>query len=288
MPHSSSDRYQRLYRAARGFRDRHPSLHAPLRALNRLARVRPPVAFSGWGMTTEHQLPWVDDHRWACFRESLQALHRLELTGESGVSAETLDGLAWRHWTIAFALDHALTVVERPAHVEVVECGVADGITAFLTLRELADHRRRGGPSFRMHLYDSWQTMQRDSLLSTEAVQAGRYARLSLDLTKRNLAEFSAAVEYHVGYIPESLGSSPEPDGEVVFVQIDLNAVTPTMEACEHFWPRLAPGGVMVFDDYGWLGFEDTKAAVDRFFADLPGSMLKMPTGQAVFLRAAR
>jgi hypothetical protein len=41
----------------------------------------------------------------------------------------------------------------------------------------------------------------------------------------------------------------------------------------------------VLFDDYGWSGYQDTKVAVDAFFAGKRGVLLPMPTGQAIFFK---
>lgn len=284
----SSERYQRAYEAALRLRNRNRSLRRAVHLVNRVARVRPPVRFTGWGMTTEHQLPWEGEERWAVFRQVLADLRTFEFTGEAGLDATTVDQLAWRHWVVAFAVEQAMASVPRSAPVHAVECGVADGATAYVAASELERHRRSGAPEWTLHLYDSWGVLPGETLLETEQQQAGRYANLSLDLTRRNLSVFEATTSYHVGYLPESLDREPASPDDVVYVHIDLNAALPTLAVCERLWPRLLPGGVMVFDDYGWLGFEDTKRVVDGFFADKAGALLKFPTGQAVFLRSSR
>ena len=283
---SRSPIYDRAYAAALAVRNSSPTARKAVHLVNRALRLRPPVSFAGWGMSTEHALPWADGDRWASFRLAIEDLHAFEFTGEAGSDNTTLDNLRWRHWTIAFAVEHALSVLPRVGTVHGVECGVADGMTAYVAGRQLDASRAAGGPSWDMHLYDSWGTMLGETLLDTEQQQAGRYANLSLELTRRNLWRLAEHYELHVGYLPDSFEEAPPPD-EILFVHVDLNAALPTKAVCEVLWPRLVAGGVFIFDDYGWKGFEDTKRIVDEFFADKPGVLFTSPTGQGIFFRAA-
>ena len=235
-------------------------------------------------MTTAHEVPWRDDYKWKAFRDALTEVERLDYTGEAGIDRSYVAELRWRHWNVAFAVEYSLEFAEPADVLEAAECGVADGTTAYIAMRQALDHSSLRGRELRFHLYDAWAGMDDARLLPSEAGSSGRYQRLSLEATRQNLDRFASHCRYHVGYIPESLSSQPAP-ASVFYVHIDLNASVPTREACEFFWPRLVPGGVILFDDYGWLGFEDTKAAVDEFFSDKPGVLLKFPTGQAVFLR---
>lgn len=53
------------------------------------------------------------------------------------------------------------------------------------------------------------------------------------------------------------------------FVHLDMDLYEPTRIAVEMLWPRLVPGGVMVFHDYDNLSFPGVKIAVDNFFGKL-------------------
>jgi predicted O-methyltransferase YrrM len=72
----------------------------------------------------------------------------------------------------------------------------------------------------------------------------------------------------------------------LAFAHIDLNASAPTIHALELVYERLSPSGVIVFDDYGWRGYEDQRARIDAFVADRPEEIVALPTGQALLLKA--
>ena len=109
------------------------------------------------------------------------------------------------------------------------------------------------------------------------------YDELSIDITKNNLREFDADIVYHKGYIPDSLESEPKSPNSISYLHIDLNAVNPTMDVLSFFLPKLSKNGVILFDDYGWDGYLDTKLELDKFFKDQSGLFLKLPTGQAIY-----
>jgi len=164
-----------------------------------------------------------------------------------------------------------------------IEAGVADGITAFFSLRA-AREKRRNQP-FTMHLYDSWGAMRKEELLYSETGYIGNYGQLNIERAKKNLSEFSDHLIYHAGYLPETLSSLPAPPLSVHYMHIDLNSALPTLRMLEFFWPHMPRGGVILFDDYGWMGYEDTKNIIDEFFAGRDGLLLKLPTGQALYFR---
>jgi O-methyltransferase len=249
---------------------RYPQLQPVMRDFYGLFVGRRPPNFTGWLMSTDHELPWTDDNDWEDFRRTLVLLRELEYAEPSQVA--TIDALAWRHWNVAYAVRHAVrhSGADQPAFVE---CGVADGMTAFVALREKR-------PS-EYHLFDSWEPMTHDLLTAGESDQAGRYAAGSLNRALRNLSEFSEVLKVHKGFIPATLEGEPPKD--LAFVHIDLNSSGPTLGALNYFWPSLLPGGVILFDDYGWRYYHETRKVIDAFFCGKPGTLLKLPTGQAMY-----
>ena len=57
------------------------------------------------------------------------------------------------------------------------------------------------------------------------------------------------------------------------------------LDCCEFVYPRMVPGGVLVFDDYGFLTCPGARAAVDEFFSDKPEHALVLHTGQAIVFK---
>lgn len=53
------------------------------------------------------------------------------------------------------------------------------------------------------------------------------------------------------------------------FVHVDLDLYEPTRATLDVIWPRLEPGGVMLFHDYGCSLFPGVRKAVDEFFEPL-------------------
>lgn len=241
--------------------------------------------FEGWGMATNHQLPWEDEYQWETFRTASEDIKRrfnFGLMADTGIHAGNADHLLWRHWVVAFAIQYALEFAEiNPTRCNFVECGVGDGMSAFFALREL-NHFEQAYPAFdyKMHLYDSWGMILGDNLPESERSMLGKYKDNSFERSQMNLAEFEPHIEYHRGYIPDTL---TEPISPIAYFHIDLNSAKATVEALEFFYPSLQAGSVILFDDYGWLPHAETKSAIDRFLADKPGKLLKMPTGQAIF-----
>jgi hypothetical protein len=52
------------------------------------------------------------------------------------------------------------------------------------------------------------------------------------------------------------------------------------------FYQRVSPRGVIICDDYGFTSCYGARKAVNDFFADKPESVIHVPTGQALIVKA--
>jgi hypothetical protein len=263
----SSRTLRRLY-------GRWPALQPVLREVNGLIARRDPPTFFGWLMTTWHQVPWATG--WEDFLVAAEQLRRFE---HSQLAAEDVGALLWRHWHVAYAVHHVARHSEPGAFVA-AECGVGDGLTAHVALSQLASEL---DGDYTLHLYDAWAPMRAESLTVSESAHTGTYEALQMERTRRNLAQHGQRLHWHPGYIPHTL--EEDAPAHLSWLHIDLNSSVATTQALEFFWPRLLPGAVVLFDDYGWRYYADTKTAVDDFFSDRPGSLMPLPTGQAIYFR---
>lgn len=246
-------------------------LPATRRAIHLVNDLVNPPWFSGWGMTTHHAAPWEDRHDWAHFRQALQHVQEdfeHGLYEDTGITGATVDVLRWRHWMVSCSVRYASRFAEE--ELTLVECGVGDGLTAYFAGVE-AEHE---GAKWTLPCYDAWAEVKVDGGTKD-------YSATSLQRTQHNLRRFGDRVRYRQGYLPETLdGSAPQ---KVDYLSIDLNAAQPTIDVLDFFLPRLTSRAVVLFDDYGHIGYEATKEAVDAYVAGRPGVLMKSPTGQALW-----
>jgi hypothetical protein len=112
---------------------------------------------------------------------------------------------------------------------------------------EYLDWRER-----RFYLYDTFLPTAPDQ----PGVQAAAGPALAVyaeghESVGRNFAEWPG-LQLVVGLIPETL-----PDTQsVAFLHIDLRHGAAEAAAVRPFWPRLSEGALMIFDDYGFSGYE--------------------------------
>lgn len=159
---------------------------------------------------------------------------------------------------------------------DVAECGVYKGGSAWLMCQAIRSHGKVN------HLFDSFEG------LSQPGPDDGTYwspggLRIDEAVVRRNLAEFDN-VAFHKGWIPAPFAAVR--DLGFAFVHVDVDLFQPTLDSLEFFYPRLAPGGVMLFDDYGFVTCPGARLAVDRFFESRPERVVLLPTGQAFVVKA--
>lgn len=256
--------------------------------------------FSGWGMTTDSlNPPWIGDipagdQTGSSSSAPLGVLFRLahnHLVAEVEAGRfklsqfesrrsqrRVLEELMWRHFIVFWSAAYAASS-SAGAKVNLVECGVCDGLTAYFAMSAV----QPVDSSWHGYLYDAWEGMKPEQLLPTESSMAGKYGHLNIESTRRNLGPLATHLTFNQGFIPDSFRAAKNPDS-VTWLHIDLNSANATLAALEFFADKLTPGGLVLFDDYGSVRFTDTRKLVDECLSSFEGTFLPFPTGQGAFL----
>lgn len=85
------------------------------------------------------------------------------------------------------------------------------------------------------------------------------------------------------GPVPDSFAQGL-PD-KVAFAQIDLNAAEPEIGTLNAIYDRLVPGGMIIFDDYGFRRHRPTYEAELDYFSRRADIVWESPTGQGLFIK---
>jgi hypothetical protein len=246
--------------------------------------------FTGWGMTTCTATPWGDGQNLGAIELGYAHSHKriVDLVTnkkfslsqiKGGDEIEVLESLRWRHYMVYWSAHYAIHNTQA-ALKNLVECGVCDGLTSYYAMCAVSNQTK----NWAAYLYDAWAKMKDDLLLPSEKKNNMSYDYLDVELTKNNLEQFQSHVVFNKGFIPESFSVSNNPDS-IVWLHIDLNSSIPTVAALDFFWDRLERGGVILFDDYNWIGYEDTKRVILDWLSTRPGTLLPLPTGQAIIFK---
>jgi len=189
------------------------------------------------------------------------------------VVGESLIHTADKKW---FLRELARSIRDVPG--EIAECGSYLGWSAYF----LADATE--GTGKQLHLFDSWE-----GLSSPVAEDGGAWAAGDLTASETaclaTLDDFSDRVVSHQGWIPDRFGDVE--DCRFALVHIDVDLYEPHRDALRFFWPRLNPGGMMVFDDHGSSFCPGVRRAIDEYLTPLGLHVLGTPTGQAFVSKPA-
>ena len=96
-------------------------------------------------------------------------------------------------------------------------------------------------------------------------------------------------VELLVGVFPDETGHRVE-DESFALCHIDVDVYQSARDVLEWVWTRMVPGGVVVFDDYGFYGCEGVTALVEEVAsgadeAEDPFLVIPSLSGQAILVR---
>ena len=160
---------------------------------------------------------------------------------------------------------------------DVVECGVFRGGTALLEAMVIA------GTGRNLHLFDSFQGMPK-TCEGLDRFDEGDFCGTSADAVAAFLSPYPF-VRMHVGFIPDTFrGLQIE---SISWAHIDVDIYQSVLDSIDFIYPRLVPGGFMIFDDYGYPSCPGARRAVDEAFADLPEVPICLPSGQCLVVKMA-
>jgi O-methyltransferase len=191
------------------------------------------------------------------------------------------DSIAWRLNTLIWAGRLALR-----AGGDFVECGTFKGDMAWVVLQTIGAERIP-----RFWLFDSFEGFSPDYSSADDFPDNpgfldfanGFYRQAGLyEYVRDRFASFGN-VALIKGFLPDSLDAAMPT--RIGFLHIDLNSPRAEIAVLERLFERVLPGGVIVFDDYGWKMFHKQKKAEDDFMRSHGHEILELPTGQGLVIK---
>lgn len=209
------------------------------------------------GIWTQHSQPFLDTP------EFQRAYRRAAKAADHGI--------AWRLHTNLWAATHA----ERLDGV-FVECGTARGFYASGICEYLGWQDRP------YYLCDTFSPFMPGTDGSQESGSRGLGYADGPEGVASNFEEWPG-VQLIVGRVPDSLNQIP--DGPIAYLHVDMNHPEAEAAAVRTLWPRVTPGGIMLFDDYGFPTFQASMASFDALAQELGFTILCSPTGQGIVVK---
>ena len=156
-----------------------------------------------------------------------------------------------------------------PGHV--AECGCFRGHSTYIIASLLKTQRFMNS----FYIFDSFEHGLSDkrpedrsetgNTSPEETLRQKVYFSSSCQEVSQLLAPFSFVKIYN-GWIPDIFGHTGLKEEETFsLVHIDVDLYEPTKQSLQFFFSRMAPGGMILIDDYGYSQFPGAKKAVDEF-----------------------
>ncbi len=225
-------------------------------------------------------------------QDGLKSLHNNEFMANDkfisaynrGVQAAGTD-YNW-HWRVYIGLWAA----KHCYHYEgdYVECGVNAGFMSSAIMHYLD----WDGVDRKFYLLDTFSGIdpkyisdneREDGILkkNEELLESGFYIN-NTDKVRKNFSEWTNC-KIIVGSIPDTLVQIKS--NKVAFVHIDMNCAPPEIEAIRYLWPKLVDGGIVLLDDYAYVGYHHQKKAMDKFANSIGVEIVSLPTGQGLLIK---
>ena len=210
-----------------------------------LARKLLPKVYSNDGLICFNSHAFIDDPD---FQRAYQR-------GARALGDE--DWYQW-HWRVHVGLWAAATASKLDG--DFVECGVSYGFLSS-AIMEYLDWDRLDKTFYLLDTFAGIDPRyvteeERQSGIvehSEQLVRNGMYVD-GVDGVRANFAQWRNH-RIIVGAVPETLDQVDT--DRVAYLHIDMNCAPPEVAALRHFWPRLTPGAVVLFDDYANRGRDE-------------------------------
>jgi len=231
-----------------------------------------------WGdrlLTIDKSAGFMDDPKFSAAYQAIRGSHIYD-------AYDSPHTVAWRLHTLAWAVRQAL-----PLPGDFVECGVFKGDFAWVVMQmtDFTSQKR----SF--YLYDTFAGFS-PKYSSSEDYEGNpgfldfahkAYSVDGLYESVRDRFAPMANVKVVRGVVPDVFAEAvPE---RIAFLHIDLNSPAAEVGALNVLFDRVVPGGVIVFDDYGWYQFRKQKIAEDAFMRERGYEIMELPTGQGLMIK---
>ena len=192
---------------------------------------------------------------------------------------EASGDLGWR-WRVHIGLWAGSTAARLPG--DFVECGVNRGFLS-TAIMEYLDWNQIGKQFWLLDTFEGIDLSQ----LEGEELAAARQRNERMDVADAGSvrAWFSQWRNVNVveGPVPTTLPLVHAE--EIAYLHLDMNSSAPEVAALEYFWTRLVSGAVVLFDDYGYRGYEAQKRALDALARRRDVLIASLPTGQGLLIR---
>lgn len=160
---------------------------------------------------------------------------------------------------------------------DVVEIGVYRGGTAKLFSLLNKEYKLNK----KIHLFDTFGGMPTTST-ELDLHKEGDFSDTSLEAVTEYVKDFQG-VTLTKGIFPKT--GEYLKDSTFSFAHVDVDIYQSVRDCCEFLYPRMIQGGIIMFDDYGFVSCPGAKKAVDEFFDSKKEKPIYLQSGQCMVVK---
>jgi len=204
--------------------------------------------------------PWIDD---AAFSAAFEAIRKNTLVDIYR---------AYELWSL----------VRETSHLggDILEVGVWRGGTGCL----IAERAKQLKPAATVFLCDTFKGVVKASDKDSH-YSGGEHADTSVDIVRQLAASRQLAnIELLEGIFPDATSDRIK-DRQFSLCHIDVDVYESAKQIAEWVWPRLASGGIIVYDDYGFQACEGITNLVNQRLQGQGARVIHNLNGHAVIVK---
>jgi hypothetical protein len=133
-----------------------------------------------------------------------------------------------------------------------------------------------------LHLFDTFAGMPAVNPATDGAFRAGDFADGTLARVQSYLAGCTN-LHFHPGFFPASAAGLEQENPVFQFVHLDVDLYQSTLDGLRFFYPRLAPGGILISHDYSDPTVPGVRKAFDEFMRGKPEPLVELDATQVLF-----
>ncbi len=190
----------------------------------------------------------------------------------SNVQSDEDQSLILRLNTLVWAANQVL-----PVKGDFVECGVYRGFCSAV----IAEYLDFGKIKKIFYLYDTFEGIP--EAYDSENRDEPEYAAPGIYESVVDRFSKYKNVRIVKGIVPDTFAETAPK--KISLLHLDLNSSKSEVAALEFLFDRVSPGGLVVFDDYGWAAYRAQRVAADEFVSKRGYRILEIPTGQGLLIK---
>jgi hypothetical protein len=222
------------------------------------------------GIETCHNLPFLTENFLKCYNHT-----------ETKIGEETTlpkNRIYYRCHQLCYLLEQTSEIKG-----DIIELGVAKGFQFLFAknfLKEKLNKKVYLVDTFSPNAIDPITGAQDNPELLSQGIKLG-YAKSFIN-TKKNFEEFEQ-FNFVKGKVPEILNNISL--DRLSFIHMDLNHPNVEYQAYEYLWDKLSTGGMILSDDFAYIGHDNQMNKTIEFFKTKKHQILTLATGQGLIIK---